>query len=106
MHINYSLKPRSERRTEQFRPMETLPFGKLRSDHMFLMDYNSVEWSHARIVPYGPLPVMPGSTALQYGQEIFEGLKVFKHPDGELYVFRADQNAARLNRSAEIMCMP
>ena len=108
MHINYSLKTRAGgRRTEQFRPTDAIPFGKLRSDHMFLMDYADGEWSQARIVPYGSLHnLMPGAICLHYGQGIFEGLKAHKHPDGELYTFRADQNASRLNRSADIMCMP
>ena len=106
MRINYSLKPRSKRLKEQFKPRETLPFGVLRSDHMFLMDYRDNEWSHARIVPYGNLSIAPGATIIQYGQGIFEGIKAHMHPDKELYVFRGDRNAARLNNSAEIMCMP
>ena len=32
-----------------------LGFGKIFSDHMFLMDYTAGEgWHDARIVPYGP----------------------------------------------------
>ncbi|MCJ8345299.1 branched-chain amino acid aminotransferase [bacterium] len=104
MHIDYTLK--SERRTEAFRPTEQLVFGKTRTDHMFLMDFDGTEWGNARIVPYGNIAIAPGAVVLHYGQEIFEGCKSFKHDDGEIYGFRWDQNCKRLNESAKIMVMP
>lgn len=106
MQINYNLKPASERRTEQFEPAENVGFGNLRTDHMFLMDYRDGEWRDPRIVPYGPFEVAPGAIALHYGQSVFEGAKAFKHEDGEIYTFRLDKNAQRLNRSADILCIP
>ncbi len=48
--------------------------------------------------------MMPGSNS--YTQDVFEGAKAFRHPDGEIYVFRFDQNAERLNGSADLLCMP
>ncbi|MCO4780831.1 MAG: branched-chain amino acid aminotransferase [Candidatus Cloacimonetes bacterium] len=104
MHIDYTLK--SDRRTEQFVPTEQLIFGKTRTDHMFLMDYDGEQWTNARVVPYGDIAVAPGAVVLHYGQEIFEGCKSFKHEDGEIYGFRWDENAKRLNESAKIMIMP
>ncbi|PCJ17351.1 MAG: branched chain amino acid aminotransferase [Candidatus Cloacimonadota bacterium] len=104
MHIEYTLK--SNKRTEIFRPTEQLVFGKKRTDHMFLMDYDGESWQNARIVPYGNLSIAPGAVVLHYGQEIFEGCKSFKHDDGEIYGFRWDENAKRLNESAKIMIMP
>ncbi len=83
-----------------------LPFGAMRTDHMFVADYEDGEWKNPRIVPYGPFPVMPGAVVLHYGQSIFEGAKAFLHPDGEIYMFRIDDNIARLNHSADILCMP
>ncbi len=106
MQIQYQLKPRSERRAAPFRPQGTLPFGQLRTDHMFLMEHENGAWVNPRIVPYGPLSLAPGAVALHYSQEIFEGAKAFLHGDGEIYAFRIDRNAARMNRSAEGMCMP
>jgi branched-chain amino acid aminotransferase len=106
MQIRYDLKPRSERRAAPFRPQGVLPFGQLRTDHMFLMDYEDGAWVNPRIVPYGPLSLAPGAVALHYSQEIFEGAKAFLHQDGEIYAFRIDKNAARMNRSAEGVCMP
>ncbi|HZY03704.1 MAG TPA: branched-chain amino acid aminotransferase [Anaeromyxobacteraceae bacterium] len=106
MKIRYQLKPRSQRRTTPFRPRGVLSFGQLRTDHMFLMDYQGGKWVDPRIVPYGPLPLPPGAVVLHYAQEIFEGAKAFLHPDGEIHAFRIDKNAARMNRSAAGVCMP
>jgi branched-chain amino acid aminotransferase len=104
--ITYALKPNSDRRKNPFIPKTLLPFGQLRTDHMFLMDYINSTWVNPRIVPYGNLSIAPGAIALHYGQEIFEGIKAFKHADGEIYVFRVDKNAKRLNMSSRIMNMP
>ncbi|MEP0773967.1 MAG: branched-chain amino acid aminotransferase [Acidobacteriota bacterium] len=84
-----------------------LPFGKTFSPNMFLMDWKAdAGWHDARIVPFGPLSLSPATAVLHYGQEIFEGLKAFRHADGSVHVFRPDRNAARFNRSARRMSMP
>ncbi|MGL6013285.1 MAG: branched-chain amino acid aminotransferase, partial [Shewanella oncorhynchi] len=106
MEITYNLKPASERRTEQFKPEGNVGFGSLRTDHMFLMDYHDGQWCDPRIVPYGPFEMAPGAMALHYGQSIFEGAKAFMHEDGEIYTFRINKNAERMNRSADIVCIP
>ncbi len=105
MKVRYELLPASERKTPP--PADTPPsFGVLRTNHMFLMDYADGEWREPRIVPYGPIPLMPGAMCLHYGQTLFEGIKAFRHADGEIYIFRPDRNAERLNHSADILCMP
>ncbi len=106
MDIKYDLKPKSQRRTEPFKPDKPLPFGSLRTDHMFIMDYEDGEWKNPRIVPYGTIDMAPGATVLHYGQAIFEGAKAFQHEDKEIYTFRLDMNAKRMNKSAEILCIP
>ncbi|MDL2267067.1 branched-chain amino acid aminotransferase [Desulfovibrio sp. OttesenSCG-928-G15] len=105
MQISYQLLPESERKAPPASE-DSLSFGKLRTNHMFLMDYDQGKWQNARIVPYGPIPMMPGAMCLHYGQTLFEGIKAFRHDDGEIYIFRADQNALRLNHSADVLCMP
>ena len=105
MQIEYRLIAASERKSPPA-PHTELGFGKIRTNHMFLMDYSDGEWHSPRIVPYGSIPLAPGAMCLHYGQTLFEGIKAFKHEDGEIYTFRADQNAERLNHSAEILCMP
>ncbi len=106
MNIDYRLKPEAERRGEPFKPDKPLPFGVLRTDHMFIMDYEDGEWINPRIVPYAPIEIPPGAIVLHYGQAIFEGAKAFQHEDGEIYTFRIDENAKRLNYSAEVLCIP
>lgn len=84
-----------------------LGFGKLFSDHMFLMDYTAGEgWHDARIVPYGPLPIDPATSVLHYAQEIFEGLKAYRTADGSVQLFRPDCNATRMQNSAHRLGMP
>ncbi len=84
-----------------------LVFGKLFSDRMFIMEYDAGQgWHSARIQPYGPFSIDPAAMVLHYSQEIFEGLKAFRRPDGSIAMFRPADNVARFNRSAERLCMP
>ncbi len=85
----------------------TLGFGKIFTDHMFMMDYSADKgWFDARIVPFAPIPIHPASTVLHYGAEIFEGLKAYRRADGKVQMFRPMENIRRLNRSAERLCLP
>ena len=85
----------------------TLGFGRIFTDHMFLMDYTAGEgWHDARIVPFGPLSLHPACTALHYGSEIFEGLKAYRRADGRVQLFRPMENIRRMNRSAARLCLP
>ena len=86
---------------------DTLGFGKIFTDHMFIMDYSDGQgWHDARIVPFGPLSIHPASTVLHYGSEIFEGLKAYRRADGKVQMFRPIENIRRMNNSAERMCLP
>ena len=86
---------------------DTLSFGKVLTDHMFLMNYEEGQgWFNPRIEPYGPLSLDPATSVLHYGQAIFDGLKAFRGDDGQIRLFRAERHAERFNRSAQIMCMP
>ena len=84
-----------------------LGFGKIFTDHMFIMDYSAEEgWHDARIVPFDYLPIHPASTVLHYGTEIFEGLKAYRTADGSINMFRPMENIRRMNNSAERLCLP
>lgn len=85
---------------------ENIKFGKQFSDHMFIADYKNGEWQDLRIVPYAPMEMSPACAAIHYGQSIFEGMKAYKNENGEIYLFRPEQNARRINLSAHRMCMP
>jgi branched-chain amino acid aminotransferase len=86
--------------------LSQLEFGKVFSDHMFVVDYRDGEWQDPQIVPYGDMVVSPANSALHYGQAIFEGMKAYHQADGGVALFRPLDNWARLNASAERMCMP
>ena len=84
-----------------------LGFGNYYTDHMFLMNYDAGEgWHDPRIVPYGPLSLDPAAMCLHYGQEVFEGLKAYRAPDGGVVLFRPEKNMARLNVSNDRLCIP
>ncbi len=84
-----------------------LGFGRIFTDHMFMMDYSADQgWHDARIVPFAPIPIHPASTVLHYGTEIFEGLKAYRTASGEIRMFRPMENIRRLNNSAERLCLP
>ena len=84
-----------------------LGFGKIFTDHMFLMDYEEGRgWHDARIVPYGNFSFDPATTVFHYGQAIFEGTKCYRRADGGLQLFRPQENFARMSRSAKRMAMP
>ncbi|MBQ2818258.1 MAG: branched-chain amino acid aminotransferase [Clostridia bacterium] len=83
-----------------------LGFGKLFTDYMFTLTYNAEEgWHNPTIEPFAPLSLSPASSCLHYGQTIFEGMKAYKDADSNVRLFRAKDNFARLNKSAERMCM-
>lgn len=86
---------------------DTLGFGDIFSDHMFLMDYRAGQgWIAPRIVPYGNLSLAPAAMVLHYAQEVFEGLKAYRCPDGSINIFRPEDNIRRMAVSCERMCMP
>lgn len=97
-------------RTNQPKPkpeQSNLGFGKIFTDHMFVMDYKTdIGWHNAKIVPYGPLEFDPSTMVLHYGQAIFEGLKAYKTEDGKILLFRPEKNMERINKSNERMCIP
>lgn len=84
-----------------------LEFGRVFTDHMFLMDYTTeFGWHDARIVPYQPLALEPSAMVLHYGQTVFEGLKAYLHANGDAQLFRPEKNIERLNRSNDRLCIP
>lgn len=86
---------------------ETLTFGTVFTDHMFMMEYHEGRgWHDPRIVPYGPFSMDPATCVLHYGQAIFDGLKAFRGKDGHIRLFRVGDHAKRLNRSGHYLCIP
>ena len=86
---------------------ENLPFGRLFTDHMFIMDYSRDKgWHSPQIVPYAPLEMDPATAVFHYGQAMFEGLKAYRTKGGEILLFRPEKNFARVNVSNERLAIP
>ena len=89
------------------KPSGKLGFGKVFTDHMFVMNYtNGKGWHDPRIVPYQDITLSPAAMVFHYGQEMFEGLKAYKGADGKNYLFRPDMNAKRTNDTNDRLCIP
>ena len=82
-------------------------FGTHFTDHMFTVEWTpDAGWHDARITPYGPLTLDPATAVLHYAQEIFEGMKAYRHDDGSVWTFRPEENAARMVRSSHRLAFP
>ena len=89
------------------KPEGPLGFGRIFTDHMFIMDYTKGKgWHDPRIVPYQDLVLSPAAMVFHYGQEMFEGLKAYKGDDGKSYLFRPDMNGKRTNATNKRLCIP
>ncbi len=103
--INIRVTPAQHSKISQV-DWENLPFGKIFSDHMLVMDYRDGAWQEAEIMEFGDLSIHPAMSALHYGQSIFEGMKANKSAAGDVLIFRPEMNARRFIESCERMCMP
>ncbi len=82
-------------------------FGKHFTDHMVDICWSARGgWHRPRVQPFGPIELSPAAAVLHYAQEIFEGLKAYRHQDGSIWSFRPEANAARMQRSAARLALP
>ncbi|MDP3966881.1 MAG: branched-chain amino acid aminotransferase [Nocardioides sp.] len=82
-------------------------FGTHFTDHMFTVEWTpDLGWHDARVTPYGPLTLDPATAVLHYAQETFEGMKAYRHGDGSIWMFRPEENAARMVRSSHRLALP
>jgi len=87
--------------------LESPGFGQHFTDHMFVAEWTPERgWHDARVTPYAPLSLDPATAVLHYAQEIFEGLKAYRHEDGSVWTFRPEENAARMTRSSGRLALP
>ncbi|NLT03201.1 MAG: branched-chain amino acid aminotransferase [Bacteroidales bacterium] len=82
-----------------------LSFGYLPTDYNIRCYFRNGQWGNLEVSTSENITMHMAATCLHYGQEAFEGLKAFRGPDGKIRVFRMDENAARLKRSAEEIMM-
>ena len=83
-----------------------LEFGEQNSDHMMMCDYVDGQWQTPKIVPYGPMEIEPSAKVFHYGQAVFEGMKAFKDEEGQVWLFRPEQNFERINKSSQRLAIP
>jgi len=82
-------------------------FGNHFTDHMADICWSAKGgWHRPRVSPYGPIQLEPSAAVFHYAQEIFEGLKAYRHEDGSIWGFRPEANAARMQRSAYRLALP
>ena len=71
---------------------KNLGFGDYFTDHMFTMRYTKGQgWHSPKIEPYAPIQMDPAAMVLHYAQEIFEGLKAYRSPEGKILLFRPER---------------
>lgn len=84
-----------------------LGFGKIFTDHMFVMNYEEGKgWFDPRVIPYQPIELEPSAMVFHYGQEMFEGLKAYPTSDGRVLMFRPQKNIERANNTNKRICIP
>lgn len=92
---------------ERARILAAPGFGEHFTDFMAHARWTEQDgWTTSELVPFGPLQLSPAAAVLHYGQEIFEGMKAFRHADGSVWTFRPEQNARRMARSARRLALP
>ena len=107
--LSFTFEPnaRPTAKAERLQRMERPIFGRVPTDHMAIARYSSERgWHDARVTARGPIELDPATSVLHYAQEIFEGLKAYRQPDGGVALFRPEANARRFQASARRMAMP
>lgn len=107
--LQFLVKPNQEGRSdaELAEILADPGFGKHFTDHMVDICWSELgSWHRPRVQPYGPIAMDPAAAVLHYAQEVFEGLKAYRHADGSIWTFRPEANAARMQRSAKRLALP
>lgn len=84
---------------------KNLPFGYIKTDYNIRCTYKDGKWGNLEVSDSEYVSVHMAATGLHYGQEAFEGMKAYRGKDGKIRLFRWDENAKRLIRSAEGVLM-
>lgn len=106
-NLEIGLEKANQEQLKEKPAQDSLGFGLHFTDHMFLMKWDRQSgWHDAKISPYHKFMLDPAAMVFHYGQAIFEGLKAYKGKDGQIYLFRPEDNIERMNASALRMCMP
>lgn len=83
-----------------------LGFNYIKTDLRYLSHWKDGNWDNGVLTEDNQLHISEGSTALHYGQSCFEGLKAYRTKDGDINLFRPEENAKRMQRSCRRLLMP
>ena len=109
MSLSFEVRPHPSPRSDAERQaiLAAPGFGLHFTDHMAVATWTAADgWHDSAIVPYGPFSLDPATAVLHYSQQVFEGLKAYQHADDSVWLFRPDQNAARMARSSARLALP
>ncbi|GAA2123579.1 branched-chain amino acid aminotransferase [Kitasatospora saccharophila] len=109
MSLDFVLQPSSHPAPEAERAaiLAAPAFGRYFTDHMASAVWTpEAGWHEARVGALEPFSLHPSTAVLHYAQEIFEGLKAYRHADGGVWLFRPEANARRFQRSAARLALP
>jgi len=107
LHFELRANPMPRSQSERAAILANPGFGMHFTDHMAVATWTASDgWHDSAIVPYGPFSLDPATAVLHYAQQVFEGLKAYRHPDGTIWTFRSGRNAERMVRSAERLALP
>jgi len=84
----------------------SLGFNFIETKTMFMASHKDGKWDEGKLMPFGNFEISPASCVINYGQGIFEGMKALKAKNGEITLFRPEENAKRFNLSARRLLMP
>lgn len=84
----------------------SLGFSYIKTDFRYVSTWKNGQWDEGKLVTDNKLSISEASTALHYGQQCFEGLKAYRTKNGDIQLFRPDQNAKRMNNSVKRLMMP
>ena len=82
-----------------------LPFGFHKTDYNIRCHFRNGEWGELEISSSEYLNIHMAATALHYGQQAFEGMKAYRGKDGEIRIFRWEENYKRMVGSANGILM-
>ena len=109
MALTFSMTPNPSPRADAERAeiLGNPGFGQSFTDHMVVATWREESgWGDGKVKEYGPFQIDPAAAVLHYAQEIFEGMKAYRHEDGSVWTFRPEKNAQRFNRSADRLALP
>lgn len=85
---------------------DNLGFSYMKLPYRYIAYYRDGQWQEGELTEDATLHISESSPALHYGQQAFEGLKAYRTKEGKIQLFRPDQNAERLQRTADRLLMP